>query len=308
MFKKSSRQYKPIVHYQITLKRHHKWLIGSFTTIIILFMIIMSVFIYMIFIKQEVNYQALDKKINGLRIETQTNINSISDSLISTKEDLNELGSSIGIINKEFDLLKASVGEDFSGIIGLIIPSVVTIRTDSGQGTGFIIHEDGFIVTNAHVLANNQGELATGIIAITSDQKVIEAEFIGYNGNLDIALLRIPGAYESVDLGDSDDIQVGEKVIAVGNPLGLQFSVSQGIISAVDREGPSGINAYIQTDAALNPGNSGGPLVNTEGEVIGINNFKVGSAESLGFALESNFIKQAVNDITEEKLNMTVIN
>ena len=118
----------------------------------------------------------------------------------------------------------------------------------------------------------------------------------------DLALLKIEGDYERLRLGNSDSISAGEKVIAIGNPLGLQFSVSQGIVSAIHREGLNGIEAYIQTDAALNPGNSGGPLINTEGKVIGINNFKVGNSESLGFALESDFIKDEINKIALEIL------
>lgn len=299
---------RPIVHHQITLKRHHKWLLGSFTSIVILFMIIMSVFVYMIFIKQEVNYNALDQKINNLDKKTQSNINALSEGLIAANAEINKLGSNLGSINDEFELLKASVGEDFSGIIDTIVPSVVTIKTDSGQGTGFIIKREGYIVTNAHVLADDNGQLATGIRGITSDQVVRDATFIGYDGVLDIALLKIEGNYNEVDFGNTDEVEVGEKVIAIGNPLGLQFSVSQGIVSATDRSGPNGINAYIQTDAALNPGNSGGPLVNTDGEVIGINNFKVGEAESLGFALESEFIVQAVNEISEENLGEKLLN
>jgi len=130
---------------------------------------------------------------------------------------------------------------------------------------------------------------------------------VGYDAKLDIALLKIEGDYREIELGDSDDVQVGEKVIAIGNPLGLQFSVSEGIVSATDREGSNGLEAYIQTDAALNPGNSGGPLINKQGEVIGINNFKVGSSESLGFALESNYIKEAVNGISQEQLNIDLL-
>ena len=132
-------------------------------------------------------------------------------------------------------------------------------------------------------------------------------EFVGYDGTLDIALLKAQGDYNSLNLENSDDVQIGEKVIAIGNPLGLQFSVSQGIVSAVHRQGTNGLNAYIQTDAALNPGNSGGPLINTNGEVIGINNYKIGSSESLGFALESNYIKQAVNDISQKELGQDLV-
>ena len=120
-------------------------------------------------------------------------------------------------------------------------------------------------------------------------------------------MLKISGEYTPLELGNSNDIQVGEKVIAIGNPLGLQFSVSEGIISAIHRPGINDLEAYIQTDAALNPGNSGGPLIDKKGEVIGINNFKVGGGENLGFALESNFIKDAVNTISQENLGGNLI-
>ena len=120
-------------------------------------------------------------------------------------------------------------------------------------------------------------------------------------------LIKILGEYNPLKLADSNDVQIGEKVIAIGNPLGLQFSVSEGIVSAVKRPGLTNINVYIQTDAALNPGNSGGPLINKQGEVIGINNFKVGGGESLGFALESNKIKEVVNDISEKALQKDLV-
>ena len=276
----------------MTLKKHHKWLIGSFTSLIIIFMITISIFTYMIFIRQELNYNLLNRKITNLKIETQSNINSLSEGLIETR---NELESQLGIVQEEFGLLQASAGEDFSGIIENSVLSIVSIRTDASRGTGFIIDEDGYVVTNAHVL-----NYATIIEAITYNQEIIEATLVGYDLNFDIALLKISGTYNELELGDSNDVQVGERVIAIGNPLGLGFSVTQGIISGVHRRGPNGLDVYIQTDAALNPGNSGGPLINQQGKVIGINNFKVGSAEGLGFALESNFIKQAINDIYQE--------
>jgi serine protease Do len=194
--------------------------------------------------------------------------------------------------------LKASVGTDFSGVIENSIKSVVTIRTDISQATGFIITKNGYIVTNAHVM---EGATAAGVFTYDGQQHSVKS--IGYDANLDIALLKISGTYEKLTISNSDNVQIGEEVIAIGNPLGLQFSVSQGIVSAVNREGTNGLNYYIQTDAALNPGNSGGPLINKDGKVIGINNFKIGGGESLGFALESNYIKEAVNNISQQNLN-----
>ena len=287
------------------LQRHHKILIGSFTTVVLIFMITSSTLLYLLFVKSNVNYSVLTDKIETLQKETDTKISGLSEGLIETK---NLVGSELGSLNKELDLLKASAGEDFSGIVESAISSVVTIRTNSGQGTGFIINSQGYIVTNAHVIADSNGNLASGIQAITSDSNARSAEFVGYEGDLDIALLKISGTWDFLEFGDSDDVSVGEKVIAIGNPLGLQFSVSQGIVSAVHRTGGNGLDAYIQTDAALNPGNSGGPLINILGKVIGINNFKIGGGENLGFALESNYIVESVNKIAQEELNQTLIN
>ena len=291
----------------MALKKHHKILIGSFSSIVIIFMIVNSILLYSLFIKQNLNYNSLNQKIT----DAQSNINTLTDNLIQTKTTLentiDSLDIKLGSINQEMVLLKASAGEDFSGIIEDAIKSVVTIRTGVGQGTGFIIANEGYIVTNAHVLADESGALSTPITAITYEQKIISADFIGYNGQLDIALLKISGNYNRLKLADSNEIQIGEKVIAIGNPLGLQFSVSEGIVSATNRQGANGIEAYIQTDAALNPGNSGGPLINKKGQVIGINNFKVSGGESLGFALESNYIKDAINAISQQALNQILI-
>ena len=286
----------------MAMKKHHKIIIGSFSSIVIIFMIVNGALLYFLFIKQNLDYNSLHQ---GL-MYTQNDINTLTKSLIQTKETLEEtinlLDIKLGSIDEEVDLLRASAGEDFSGIIEDVIKSVVTIRTDVGQGTGFLISGGGYLITNAHVLVG-----AHEIKAITYDQKIIDADFIGYNGDLDIALLKIPGIYEELKLSDSDEVQIGEKVIAIGNPLGLQFSVSEGIVSAIHRPGINGIEAYIQTDAALNPGNSGGPLINKQGYVIGINNFKIGGGESLGFALESNYIKDAINGISQEALNQILV-
>lgn len=290
----------------MALEKKHKILIGSFSSLVIIFMIASGIMIYFLFIQQSANYDSLNKKITDLQSDTNVKIGEIADSVLQTN---NLFSSELGSLNKELTLLKASAGEDFSGIIDSAIPSVVTIKTNAGfQGTGFIISDEGYVVTNAHVLADSNGNLASGIQAITSNQIVKNAEFVGYDGDLDIALLKIFGSYTVLELGDSDSVQIGEKVIAVGNPLGLQFSVTEGIVSAVHRQGSNGLNAYIQTDTALNPGNSGGPLINKQGKVVGINNFKIGTGENLGFALESNYIKSAINQISREELNQSLIN
>jgi len=233
----------------------------------------------------------LTKKIETNDAETQSKINQLTNSLFNIEDSL----------NMEISTIRAKTTADFSGIIQDAADSVVSIRTNIAQGTGFIITRNGYVVTNAHVLAG-----ARAANAITSDKEIKTLALVGYNPELDLALLRIDGDYSYLEFEDSDNIEVGEKVIAIGNPLGLGFSVSEGIVSAVDRLGENNIPAYIQTDAALNPGNSGGPLINTEGKVIGINNFKI-AGENLGFALESNYIIAGVNAISMQAFNQTIL-
>ncbi|MFA5856252.1 MAG: trypsin-like peptidase domain-containing protein [Candidatus Pacearchaeota archaeon] len=234
----------------------------------------------------------IKNEVDTNNIEIQSKINELSDKLMTTESDL----------KKEVGNIKAKTSSDFSGIIEHAVNSVVSVRTNVAQGTGFIISEDGYVITNAHVLSG-----AKYAEAITSDKEVRKMSLVGYNLPYDIALLKINGDFQNLELDDSNEIRVGEKVIAIGNPLGLSFSVSEGIISGIHREGDNEIKAYIQTDASLNPGNSGGPLINTNGKVIGINNFKL-RGENLGFALESNYIKEVVNEISIKSINKTIIN
>lgn len=301
-YQESQKPVRPIVHHHIVLKPHHKWILGGTGTLILLLLVTLSIFTYMSYVKEELNYNTLNQKINDLRAENQQNVQDLTSSLLETQTNLNSVSSDLGNISQQFSKLKASAGSDFSGIIETAIPAVVTIRTDVAQGTGFIITNDGYVVTNAHVL-----EGASKVQAIDYQQNVINAQLIGYDTDIDIALLKIKGNYAKLDLGNSNNVQIGQKVIAIGNPLGLQFSVSQGIISGIDRQGPNGLDAYFQTDAALNPGNSGGPLIDVNGDVIGINNFKASGSESIGFSLESNYIKDTVNNISETALNQTLV-
>ena len=284
------------------LKKHHKWVLGGFGTVVLIYMIVSSILLSGIITKQTINNNQLKDKIGELQGDTQNKLNELTEGLLDTRNKLTQIGTEVGSIGQEFDILKASAGEDFSGIIENSVKAVVTVKTDVGQGTGFIITNNGYLVTNAHVLSGG-----SFINALTSDQKEIIATLIGFDENLDMALLKIDGIYNYLEVGNSNDIQVGEKVIAIGNPLGLQFSVSEGIVSGIHRIGPNGLDIYIQTDAALNPGNSGGPLINKQGKVIGINNFKLSDGENLGFALESNYMKEAINDISREALSQTIL-
>ncbi len=279
----------------MVLKKHHKIILGGASFLLIVFMITSSLFMYMIFTKQATDVNNLDKKITNLQTDTQTKLNELSTSVLETKNGLSSLGSQVGSLDNELVKLKASASSDFSGIIGDAIKSVVAIKTNVGQGSGFIIANGGYVITNAHVMDG-----ATAAVIITYDEQQHRVSKVGENIQMDIALLKMDStSYSPLKLGNSDNVQIGAKVIAIGNPLGLQFSVSEGIISGVHRTGDNGLNAYLQTDASLNPGNSGGPLIDISGEVVGMNNFKISNSD-IGFALESNYIKNIVNEISQQ--------
>jgi serine protease Do len=150
-------------------------------------------------------------------------------------------------------------------------------------GSGFIIDKDGYIVTNNHVIEN-----ADQIKVKLADEREFEAELVGRDPNTDLALIRIKDASDLValKLGDSDALSVGSWVMAVGSPFGLEQTVTAGIVSAKGRALGSGpYDDFIQTDASINPGNSGGPLLNMDGEVVGINTAIVANGQGIGFAI-----------------------
>jgi S1-C subfamily serine protease len=155
-------------------------------------------------------------------------------------------------------------------------------------GSGFIISSDGFIVTNHHVIEN-----AHSIKVALSNGDIVNAELKGQDPSTDIAVLKIyQSGLRSLSFANSDELQVGQIAIAIGNPLGLQHTVTAGVVSALGRSLRAGngrlIDDVIQTDAALNPGNSGGPLVNSSGNVIGVNTATISSAQGICFAVSSN--------------------
>lgn len=227
--------------------------------------------------------------IDQVRQESQGSVNEIVD-IIGKQNDL--IAQQKNDFDLEIDKLKSSTSGDLSGVVEDVIREVVSIRTDKSTGSGFIIDRDGYIVTNYHVI-----EGGNFVRVQTFDGSVFEVEIVGVDSFTDIALLKGPSFSNALDFGDSDDVNIGQKVIAIGNPLGLQFTVTEGIVSAVNRLGPNGLEEYIQTDVNLNPGNSGGPLFDKNGEVIGVNNFKLAGAEGLGFALQSDVVVEVVNEI-----------
>lgn len=208
-----------------------------------------------------------------------------------------------------------------------VLPSVVGIKveysvssvfyrnqstaTASAEGSGIIISEDGYILTNNHIINSSSNssfyEISKAnkiIVSLYNDETEYEATIIGTDEQTDLAVIKIDKTgLTSATLGNSDTIQVGEFAMAIGNPLGMQSSVSSGMISAVNRKVTSDNKTYtlIQTDTAINSGNSGGALVNSKGEVIGINTLKMSGSgiEGMGFAIPINSAKPIAEQLIE---------
>ena len=165
-------------------------------------------------------------------------------------------------------------------------------------GSGFIIDEEGYIVTNNHVVDN-----ADKIKVILADEKEYDGEIVGRDANTDLALIRIKPDKKLpfAKLGDSDALRVGQWVVAIGSPFGLEYTVTAGIVSAKGRDiGPSPYDDFIQTDASINPGNSGGPLIDMNGEVVGINTAINPSGQGIGFAIPINIAREVVSQLKEK--------
>jgi serine protease Do len=172
---------------------------------------------------------------------------------------------------------------------------------EHGLGSGVIISPDGYIVTNNHVIDG-----AVDIRVTMTDRRILPAKLIGADPLTDLAVIKIDGVnLPSVPLGDSTQLHPGQTVLAFGNPLGFRFTVTRGIVSALNRPNPFAADRrspgqFIQTDAAINPGNSGGPLVNAHGEVVGINTFLVsetGGFSGMGFAIPAQIVKPTVDSL-----------
>jgi len=207
-----------------------------------------------------------------------------------------------GVVTVQTEAVDQSPQDPFDVFFGRAQP-----RTQAGLGTGFVVRNDGVIVTNAHVIAG-----ATKVSVMTRDGTVYPAKVLGADETNDIAVLRIPATnLTELKLGNSNTLLIGEWAIAIGNPFGFYLgnsepSVSVGVISATQRnlvspgEGQASYFDMIQTDAAINPGNSGGPLVNADGEVIGVNSSifsPSGGSVGLGFAIPINRVARVVDDL-----------
>jgi serine protease Do len=203
-----------------------------------------------------------------------------------------------------------------------VTPSVIGIRTttsvmsffgnqqSSGEGSGVVYKQDGYIITNYHVISDAIGNSSSKIEVFLDNDKdaeSYEASVVGYNISSDLAVVKINATgLTPIEIADSSDLKVGQYVITVGNPGGLEFmdSVTYGVISGLNRIMSSDSEIpLIQTDAAINPGNSGGALVNTSGKLVGINSAKIVSEEfeGMGFAIPSNTVVEICNKIIEKE-------
>src|SRR6266478_4012583 len=188
-----------------------------------------------------------------------------------------------------------AVSSGIAALVDRVGPAVVRVETartgrrSGGIGSGVIISPDGLVLTNSHVIHGHHDARLTD-----SEGRILEARLIGEDRDTDLALLRVTSARRlaSALLGDSKQLRRGQFVVAIGNPLGFEFTVTSGVVSALGRSlrASNGrlIDDVVQTDAALNPGNSGGPLVSTRGEVVGINTAVIAGAQGICFAVASN--------------------
>lgn len=246
-----------------------------------------------------------DENINLLGSKTDNS----AEAVLSTEDIVDKLLPSVVGIKSEFTV----TSQGYSGMFGFGMDNGrSSTQTATGTGTGVIISEDGYIVTNAHVIYDSEynSGLSKNITVILNDGSEYEAEVIGYDTDFDLAVLKIKAdGLTAAEFGDSDDLRLGESVVAIGNPLGFELknSVTTGVVSGKDREVKisSQSMTLLQTDAAINAGNSGGPLINKYGQVIGINSSKMSSSysgasiDNIGFAIPSNEAAKIVRDLID---------
>lgn len=229
----------------------------------------------------------VNKDYSGMKLESNPKDAKTNNSYTSAKASEKVSDSVVGILCYSDD-----------------VPDQADTTTASSQGSGIIFSQDGYVITNAHVIGNSK--TAYAIRVVTSDGKEYKAGVVGYDSRTDIAVLKMDDAkgLTPATFGDSSQLEVGQDIIVVGNPGGLDYqnTTTKGVISALDRKlSTSSLTKYIQTDAAINPGNSGGPLVNYYGQVVGITTSKIVSEtyEGMGFAIPSQTVKSIVDTLVK---------
>jgi len=218
------------------------------------------------------------------------------------------------VVNNETSIESAVAKKAMGSVVGITTKEIVGDffgeREIEGTGSGIIINTNGYILTNSHVVGDGNAK-DISVLFENGDKKA--GTVLWHDSSIDLAIVKVDATNLPVaDLGNSDQLEVGEIAIAIGNPLGLEFqrSVTSGIISGLHRsiqvDEHNLIEDLIQTDASINPGNSGGPLLNSKGEVIGINTAKIKSAEGLGFSIPINTAKTIIEQVIKEGTYKTV--
>ncbi len=263
-------------------------------------------------------YDKVSSRSNSIDSAVSSTVTSQTSETVSDPiENVVEAQADYSNASKYQSIIELSSRDDalsIPEIVKKVKPSVVGISSEFSTsavstGTGIIMSDDGYIVTNAHVIQNTENgitERSSNVMVVLSDSTECEAEIIGADSRTDLAVIKIsPDGKKlaAAEFGDSNDLMEGELAIAIGNPLGFELygSTTCGIISALDRTITVGEYEMdlIQTDAAINPGNSGGPLLNSCGQVIGINSSKIISdyAEGLGFAIPISSAQPIIDDL-----------
>ncbi|MGN1111895.1 MAG: S1C family serine protease [Acutalibacteraceae bacterium] len=233
--------------------------------------------------------------------------NALDKSDLTDTTDKN--GQQISLNNQPADILengkytaKYAYDKAKDSVVGIVGYQEKEKTKIGSQGTGIVISENGYIVTNSHVIGDSKTKYK---VVVLIDGQEYDAQVTGYDSRTDIAVLKIDKTgLTPADFADSGEVSVGQEVVAIGNPGGINFSnsLTQGIVSALDRDVSHGNVSYIQTDAAINPGNSGGPLLNMSGQVIGITTVKIvnTSYEGMGFAIPSQQAVSVIDSIIKQ--------
>ena len=241
----------------------------------------------------DVGYTVLVVPRNQIEKITESDSSGHIDKRTPTTAATNQSAIKAGLFQSATVALPERSVRDLVGQLGA---AVVQVRTPSGLGSGFIINEEGYLITNFHVI-ENETQISVEVYHQKSGQlerkSYKHVKIIAINKFSDLALLKIEDqdapSFAKVLLGDSDALSVGERVFAIGSPLGLERTVTEGIVSTKTR--PMQGELYLQTTAQINPGNSGGPLFDLRGEVVGVTNMKITFGEGLGFAIPAEAVK-----------------
>lgn len=182
-------------------------------------------------------------------------------------------------------------------VVRQVRPAVVSVKRGGGSGSGVIIRQDGVVLTNAHVVGD-----AKSVKIKLANGRELDGQVLGVDPAVDVAVVKVPASGLPVaEFADSDRLNVGQTAIAIGNPMGLEGTVTTGVVSATNRQrSADDFVEFVQTDAAINPGNSGGPLLDSQGRVVGINTWIIGRASGLGFAVPINTARDVARQVMEK--------